>query len=365
MVVVVVLPGSSGIARAHDETVSTSDVTVAGADVEWKVDVGLAGLAKALPLPAPVDRMDDRLLANAAIPIGRFLANGLELVADGRSLTPSLGPLEPRYEQAPTGGRAVARVVQTLHYRAVAPIEALTAQVHFFDAITRLHRAVVRVSWDGALRQYVRLGPTTLAWSRATMQPSPWQVGGEFLRWGVHHIFVGYDHVAFLLALLLAVTTLRDLLVVVTAFTAAHTVTLLLSALGVVAVPAQLTEVLIAASIVYVAAENVMNGTRPPKRRALVTFGFGLVHGLGFATELRDRLAERTTSVVWPVVSFNLGVELGQLAIVALVFPVLAGVRRAGGERRTLARQRRIVTFGSLPILLLGLIWLVDRVSGG
>jgi hypothetical protein len=101
-----------------------------------------------------------------------------------------------------------------------------------------------------------------------------------------------YDHLAFLLALLLAATSLRDLIKIVTAFTIAHSVTLCLAGLGLLRIPTRLSEALIAASIVYVACENLRVAGRPPHHRALLSFSFGLVHGLGFATELRGRLME-------------------------------------------------------------------------
>ena len=118
---------------------------------------------------------------------------------------------------------------------------------------------------------------------------------------------------------------------------------------------------MIAASIVYVAAENYF--ITDTRYRWILTFGFGLVHGLGFASVLRDRMQD-LHSVVVPVVAFNFGVELGQMCIVLLVLPVLTLIRRAGApdEKARDRRQWWLVRVGSAPILLLGLFWLVDRV---
>ena len=170
----------------------------------------------------------------------------------------------------------------------------------------------------------------------------------EYLSWGVHHIFVGYDHIAFLLALLLAVTRLRELLLIVTSFTVAHSVTLLLSGLGILRIPSRLSELLVAASIVYVAVENLRRAGKPLPRRWLLTFLFGLVHGLGFATELQERLVEVGGRVLLPVLSFNLGVELGQVAIVALVYPLLVWMRRAPTAPERQLRQNRLLRMGSV-----------------
>ena len=145
----------------------------------------------------------------------------------------------------------------------------------------------------------------------------------------MHHIFVGYDHIAFLLALLLAARRLRDMLKVVTAFTVAHSLTLLLAALDVIRLPSAVTESLIAASIVYVAAENYF--IKQGRYRWMLAFAFGLVHGLGFSSVLRARLQDMG-SILVPVVSFNLGVEVGQIAILLIALPALTWMRKGSDE---------------------------------
>src|SRR5262249_49091636 len=161
-------------------------------------------------------------------------------------------------------------------------------------------------------------------------------------------IFVGYDHIAFLLALLLAARRLRDMVRVVTSFTVAHSITLLLAALDVIRVPGAVTESLIAASIVYVAAENYF--IAEGRYRWVLRFALGLVPGLGFSSVLRERLQD-LSSILVPVVSFNLGVELGQISILLVVFPVLALIRRAPDDKTRERRQWWLVRVGSLPIL--------------
>jgi hydrogenase/urease accessory protein HupE len=353
-----------GSAWAHDETVSTSHVEINGKTVTWKVDVGLAGLGKALPLPAPEGQLDVEGLKKAAPAIGAYLSKAIVMSVNGRPLPPTLGTLEPRYERVAGGPDALSRVAQTLRYESPDDVRDVVAKIDFFGELTEQHRSILRVHWGNTSRQFVRLGQTELVLSHDTLFPSVWRVGGEFFRWGVHHIFVGYDHIAFVLALLLAVTSFRSLVITISAFTVAHSFTLLLSALGLVDIPSRLTEILIAASVVYIAAENLTRGTRTARQRWLLTFSFGLIHGLGFANELRDRLAELSIGVVWPVISFNLGVEAGQLAIVALVFPLMALIRASGGKGRAVERQQMLVRWGSVPILLLGLFWLIERMSG-
>jgi hydrogenase/urease accessory protein HupE len=280
--------------------------------------------------------------------------------ADGRRLTAEVGPLAPRDAAAPP----VTRVVQTLTFQSPAPIRDLRLTVRLFADVTSSHQALLRVHGPGGVRQLVRRGSFTLALDADHLTPSTLSVVREYLGWGIHHIFVGYDHVAFLLALLLAVTRLRELLLIVTSFTVAHSVTLFLSGLGLLRIPSRISELLVAASIVYVAVENLRRVGKPLPRRWLLTFLFGLVHGLGFATELQERLAEVGGRVLLPVLSFNLGVELGQVAIVALVYPLLGWMRRAPTEPQRRLRQNRLLRMGSVPILLLGLYWLLDRALG-
>jgi len=178
---------------------------------------------------------------------------------------------------------------------------------------------------------------------------------GSFLRLGVEHILSGYDHLLFLLGLLVTCSSWRRMLVIITCFTLAHSITLTLAAFGVVAIPGRIVEPLIAASIVFVGVENLVRKQEPPGRWAL-TLAFGLVHGFGFAGALRDAglgLSGRQLGV--PLFSFNLGVELGQLAVVAGVFPLLLWLRH----------RPAYVRFGppaiSAGVVIAGSWWLLQR----
>lgn len=174
----------------------------------------------------------------------------------------------------------------------------------------------------------------------------------QFTRLGMQHIFLGYDHLAFLLALILLGGRLTSLFKIVSAFTVAHSVTLILAALRIVSLPSRLVESGIALSIVYIAAENVV--VKTVDHRWVITGCFGLVHGFGFANVLRD-LGLPTQGLVASLLAFNVGVELGQVAIVALLFPLTLWI----------ARQpfRRPVTVAlSGAILLLGAGWFLERV---
>jgi hypothetical protein len=183
----------------------------------------------------------------------------------------------------------------------------------------------------------------------------------DYLREGVWHIWIGFDHLLFLVSLLLpavlAVTRFApafwDVLKVVTAFTLAHSITLGLAALEVVHLPSRLVESAIAFSVVLAALNNL----RPLVHRGrwLVAFGFGLVHGFGFATVLAE-LGLPQESLVPALLGFNLGVELGQLAIVAVFLPL------AYATRHTWMYRRLIFVGGSAAIALIAAIWMVERV---
>jgi hydrogenase/urease accessory protein HupE len=161
-------------------------------------------------------------------------------------------------------------------------------------------------------------------------QPPP---TGAYFALGVEHIVLGIDHLLFLLGLVVAATRLRDVLWAVTAFTLAHSATLALAALGFVAPDPAFIEPLIALSIAYVGFENLLGRARPS--RELVAFGFGLLHGLGFAGALAEvGLPVQRSDTLLALLWFNAGVEAGQLALLAGVLPLLFRLRRFEPVRR-------------------------------
>lgn len=153
---------------------------------------------------------------------------------------------------------------------------------------------------------------------------------------GIEHILTGYDHLAFLVMLLIATHAVRDLFWVITSFTVAHSITLTAASLGWVVASAQWVEPLILATIVYVAVENLI--TARPRARLALTFAFGLIHGLGFASALSEGPLTPNDELV-ALLSFNLGVEVGQLAFLALAYPLWRGLERVAPKtgRWTLA----------------------------
>ena len=353
---------AAGPAWAHDERFSASKVEVRGNEVLWTVDVGVAGLEKVVKLPAPELKLTEEQLQDAKNDIVAYLQECLKVEINGKPVEPEVGALEPLYAPlVATGEKFISYARQHFRFKADGEVKRVQLAVTLFLNLTRSHHAALTVTWAGPPKIFSRYGPFELDLTQSRVTPTLVGTGLEFLLWGMHHIFVGYDHIAFLLALLLAAQRLREMVRVVTSFTVAHSITLLLAALDVIRIPGALTESLIAASIVYVAAENyfITQGSH----RWMLTFAFGLVHGLGFSSVLRDRLQD-IESIAVPVVSFNLGVEVGQIGILLLVLPLLTLIRRAGAtdEAARARRQWWLIRVGSLPIMLLGAFWLVDRV---
>ncbi len=174
----------------------------------------------------------------------------------------------------------------------------------------------------------------------------------RFLALGVEHILTGYDHVLFIVAVILGTVGIREAVKVVTAFTLAHSITLGLGFFGVVSLPAAIVEPLIALTIVYVAIENLW--LRRHRLRWLLIFGFGLIHGLGFVGVLQE-ITFSKGALLSALLAFNLGIELGQLLIVVPLVALLLLWR----ER---SWQPRLIRYGSIATGVAGLVWLLERV---
>jgi hydrogenase/urease accessory protein HupE len=221
------------------------------------------------------------------------------------------------------------------------------------------HQTFINIYEQGALRHQsiVSADRPAMDYYAGTVQGT-WAVIRTFVPAGIEHILIGPDHVLFLVGLLLLGGSLKRLAAIVTSFTVGHSITLSLAALDVVAPPARIIEPAIALSIVFVGADNLLvrQATAPRDIRALVAAVFGLVHGFGFAAVLKE-FGLPATALGWSLFSFNLGVEIGQLAIVIVVASALSLIRRRNpllGERLALA--------GSVIVVLAGGYWFVQRV---
>jgi hydrogenase/urease accessory protein HupE len=178
----------------------------------------------------------------------------------------------------------------------------------------------------------------------------------NFLSLGVKHILTGYDHLLFLFGLLLVARGFFSSLGIITSFTIAHSITLAVATLHLVQIPSRIVEPLIAASIVFVGIENLLRGDIPTARR-MVAFGFGLIHGFGFASALREAgIGSGTGGILLPLFSFNLGVELGQIMVAAAALPIIWKLRE---NPMFIARWAPAC---SAAVVVLGSFWFVQRV---
>jgi hydrogenase/urease accessory protein HupE len=234
-----------------------------------------------------------------------------------------------------------------------------------------VYRSTVLTEKDKAARQVVLIaqgrsetqalldaGNRTVTLS--TAPPSLWSTMQRYVITGIEHIFLGYDHIAFLIAVVLWARRLVPVVKIVTAFTIAHSITLSLAALDVLVIPSSIVEPAVAASIVFVAVENFFS--RDVDKRWRVAFLFGLIHGFGFAGVLRE-IGLPPNAAVPALAAFNIGVEIGQVAIVAVALPILRLADRwsAAGRSEPVRAAGVVYTFSAV-IGLLGGYWLVARV---
>ncbi|HEY7518134.1 MAG TPA: HupE/UreJ family protein [Methylomirabilota bacterium] len=237
-----------------------------------------------------------------------------------------------------------------VNFACTGAIHTLTIRDDLFDVFGADYHTLARIDLPHRTAQFAfspEAREATLTLERA---PAGDVLG--FVRLGVEHILDGWDHLLFLLVLLLRGGHWLSLAKIITAFTLAHSVTLALAALDVIVLPDRLVEAIIALSIAVVAAENLF--LRPVVvRRWLVSFAFGLVHGFGFSSVLRE-LGLPTQGLLLSLFGFNAGVELGQAAVVAVALPLLALVRKTRWERR-------VIWSSSAAILLVGVFLFVDR----
>ena len=348
-------------AWAHKASDSYLVVDVKGKAVTAQWDIALRDIDFALGL----DRD-----GNAEITWGELRARqgdlaawALSRLAITRSGTCPLNVTGLQVDDHTDGGYAV------LHMAGECPGVSgnLGLQYRLLFDLDKLHRGLLRLTLDGTTHTTV-LSPASGVVQFSAAQASRWAQFTQYVVEGVWHIWIGFDHILFLLSLLLPAVlvlrmrrwqgvasfgmALREVLWVVTSFTAAHSITLSLAALGLVSLPSRLVESAIALSVVLAAANNL----RPvvEHRRWLVAFGFGLIHGFGFASVLAE-LGLPADALVLSLLGFNAGVEVGQMAIVVAFLPVAFLLRNTGFYLRGVFR------LGSWLTMLVALVWLLER----
>ena len=341
-------------AQAHPAPFSYLDLDLRQDRIEGSLTVHTIDLAHELRTDEPSLLLDETVLSRQYSQIGSILAPRLSIGAG------DLPPLQWTGIASAASDDAVR--LRFVIPAAPPPVLEVAADLFPYDP---QHQTFVNVREDGQLVQQWILAPGDgprrhFAGSTAGVLA----VLGTFIPAGVHHILIGPDHILFVIGLILLGGSWRRLALIVTAFTLGHSVTLSLAALGKVVVPASIVEPLIALSIVVVGADNLLRAGEAEKSRDLrpVFAGlFGLIHGFGFAYVLTD-FGLPHAQLAWSLFGFNLGVEIGQLAIVLVAVLILAAIRR-----RSEAAARRVATIGSLAVVAAGAYWFIERVflSGG
>ena len=353
-------------AQAHKPSDSYLTLKVSGQKVDGQWDIALRDLDFALGLDVNGD---------AEITWGELRAKHPDIVAYAMSRlklssTDQACPIvvqQHLVDEHTDGAYAVMR------FQAECPanIQSLQVQYGLFFDIDPQHKGLLRLEYgaaNGKINSTGIFSPEQASQQFNLQTPSKVRQFFDYGREGVWHIWIGFDHILFLLALLLPAVVLRqektwqavgtfksafwEVLKIVTAFTLAHSITLTLAALGVISLPSRWVESTIAASVVIAAVNNIQPLFR--ERRWMMAFAFGLIHGFGFASVLSD-LGLPQQTLILALVGFNLGVETGQLAIVGVFLPIAFALRYSWF-------YRRVVLFGgSILIGILALIWFIER----
>jgi HupE / UreJ protein len=260
-----------------------------------------------------------------------------------------------------------AYAVLRFHANCGRAVEQLGVEYHLLFDTDAQHKGLLRLNQGGETSTAI-FSQESPSQQFSLAERSRWNESLQFIHEGIWHIWLGFDHVLFLLALLLPAVLVRmdgrwqaagefsavcwNVISIVTAFTVAHSLTLSLAALDVVRLPSRLVESTIAASVVLAGVGNLY--PMMISRRWMVAFGFGLIHGFGFAAVLTD-LGLPQDSLLLSLVSFNLGVEIGQLAIVAAFLPLAYLIRHSWSY------PRLVLTGGSLAVIAIALVWFTER----
>jgi HupE/UreJ protein len=334
-------------AGAHPVPFSYLDIQLTSASLEGTLILHDYDVAHDLGLATTDPLLDARMLQQFSPRIISLAAERLTLVVDGTVVPIAVTTIVPLSERSS---------VQLSWRTSVTSPGRLVVRASMFPYDPN-HQTFVNIYENGRLRRQDILDQrrNALEYYTGTRQGA-FAVFRAFTASGIHHIAIGPDHILFIIGLLLLGGTVLRLLGIVSAFTLGHSITLSLATLGMVTPPARVVEPAIALSIVYVGADNLLAaGGRDT--RAWIALFFGLVHGFGFASVLREiSLPPRALGI--SLFSFNLGVEIGQAVIVVIVASILAFVRT-----RSPRAAQRLATAGSVIVVLAGAYWFVQRVT--
>jgi hydrogenase/urease accessory protein HupE len=354
---------SAVAALAHNPDTSYARCVVASDHVELRLTYDIFTLLKISDIDTDHDgRLTRDELRAGAGAIQRFLREHVLFEVDGQAadLGEALDPVWPKGAPdaiaAPDWHAAESLIVFPFRRNLSTPPHDIALTFTFFGQLGAQHTVLGVFDHAGQTQEvtFTEGEPDYLydvTYVAGNKRDTLLTTLRRFLVLGINHILFGYDHICFLLALLVAVNRLRDLVKIITSFTIAHSITLILAALKIVTLPQRLVECGVALTIIYVAVENLWR--KNITHRWTLTFVFGLIHGFGFATVLGGLELPRE-ALVRCLLSFNVGVEIAQLGIVLAAMPLLALLAKSGYATRT-----KIIV--SVCVGLFGMGWFVDR----
>ncbi len=368
LALIAALIGFASKAEAHPDLQNAMWVQFEPAGVRVALNVSLKELTVAQGVKLAADGTTDAdALELASDRHFEYLLRHLTVSVDGKPLTGKFVNLTPPIT---VGDVEKTAFMYEIEYPLNGP---QPAEVSFFHDMLKEWPYSLGASWEVSYAIRVKRSdssdvsawllparkatPIPTGWTTSTPNADDWRTFGEYLRHGVMHILTGYDHLLFVAALVIATASFWEMVKVIAAFTLAHTLTLGLSVFNVVRLSSSVVEPLIALSIVVVALENVFRRRQGLSRmRLAVAFGFGLVHGLGFAGGLLDAMSGLPPVGIWvALVAFSIGVEIGHQAVVLPLFAMLS----IGRAKMGAASRDDILRYGSGLIAFCGAYYLV------
>ena len=353
LVFVAILSG----AHAHVAKISSSRVDLSGGGISALITANIADLAFVLKAPAlksELGEVDPTVLAVQSDRITQYILEKVQVLTENGQACTAL-PCRPKaYAETVDVEQIRLRVSWTCPEGATG----LSYQATLFQEVDKGARHIVLIA-DGNEGRQALIDIDNTKIPLAESSSSVGLVIVRYVKSGIEHIWIGFDHIAFLLAIILWGRRVWPLVKLVTAFTVAHSITLTLAVLEIVTLPSSFVEAMIAVTIIYVAAENFF--LRDIDRRWRMTFLLGLFHCLGFASVLRD-YGLPSDALAVALASFNIGVEIGQIVIVAVAVSLLILLDKLMAMNGTAEVRKPALVYGiSIVIGAFGLYWLAQR----
>lgn len=346
------------IGFAHPPGLSSADLTLKPDKIDVKITFAIQDIEAFVPMDKDQDaEVTDDELGAATQRIVRFVVNEITVLSDGKEVKAN-GANTVRFDKQ-------NNTTIELQYPA-KPLTSIGIQSKLLAKLPPDHKQYITVKDS----QGHELGKKMLTQTANTLEISlnnttkPAEAANhststfiDFLKLGVEHILTGYDHLLFLFSLLVITRSFWPAIKIITFFTIAHSITLALAGMNIVDIPSSIVEPLIAATIVYVGLENIIRKNNvTTNQRCMLTFFFGLIHGFGFAGALREMgISSIESGILVPLFSFNLGVELGQISVAAVVLPLIWWLHGQGKI------SKYLVPVGSVLTCLAGGYWLLER----